>query len=195
MSHERIISLYERHARAWDEVRQALTGEERPHFDALVADLSPGASILDLGCGSGVPVARFLIERGLAVTGVDSSGALIALCSERFPAAKWIAADMRALSLGRRFDAVLAWHSFFHLSPNDQRAMFPVFARHAAPGALLVFTSGDEEGVAIGEWQGEPLYHASLSQQEYRELLTDNGFEVLGFTGGGPSVWRARFRG
>ena len=40
--------------------------------------------------------------------------------------------------------------------------MFPRFAAHAQPGAPLMFTSGSEAGEAIGEWQGEPLYHASL---------------------------------
>jgi hypothetical protein len=104
---------------------------------------------------------------------------------------------MRNLDLGRRFDGLLAWHSFFHLAADDQRAMFPRFAAHAAPGALLMFTSGPVAGVAMGEWEGEPLYHDSLSQEEYRALLAANGFELLSFTAGmpvadGPSVWLAR---
>src|SRR3954469_1600763 len=77
----------------------------------------------------------------------------------------------RGLSLGQRFDGILAWDSFFHLRPGDQRAMFPVFRDHAAPGASLLFTSGPRAGVAMGEWQGEPLYHASLDPDEYRALL------------------------
>jgi trans-aconitate methyltransferase len=156
--------------------------------------------VLDIGCGGGIPVARDLIGAGFAVTGIDSSPALIALCRERFPQAEWRVADMRALDLGRRFDSLIAWYSFFHLSPDDQRAMFPIFARHAAPRALLTFTSGPVPGVAMGEWQGEPLYHASLAQEEYRALLAANGFEVMRFTAGepiatGPTVWLARRAG
>jgi hypothetical protein len=76
--------------------------------------------------------------------------------------------------------------------------MFPIFAAHAAPGALLMFTSGPLAGVAMGEWQGEPLFHDSLAQEEYRALLASNGFDVLSFTAGepiaqGPSVWLARY--
>lgn len=199
MAHERIIDLYDEHARQWDAVRREATTEERRHLDAFADALLVGASILDIGCGSGVPIAERLIARRFAVTGVDASPALIALCRARFPAAEWRAEDMRHLDLGRRFDALLAWHSFFHLAPDDQRAMFPIFARHAAPGALLMFTCGTEAGVRIGEWQGEPLYHASLAQEEYRALLDANGFDALSFTAGepvaaGPSVWFARFR-
>jgi hypothetical protein len=123
---------------------------------------------------------------------------LIALCGERFPEGRWQVADMRALDLGRRIDGLLAWHSFFHLRADDQRAMFPIFAAHAAPGALLMFTSGPHAGVAMGEWQSEPLFHDSLAQDEYRALLAASGFEVLRFTAGepaapGPSVWLARY--
>jgi hypothetical protein len=86
---------------------------------------------------------------------------------------------MRTLSLARRFDGILAWDSFFHLCPNDQRRMFPIFRDHAAPRAALMFTSGPAHGEAIGSYQGEPLYHASLDAAEYRALLNANGFEVV----------------
>jgi len=200
MAHERIIGLYEEHAGAWDEARRdGPSPQERPHLEAYARALPQGAAVLDIGCGGGVPVARDLIAAGFAVTGADSSPALIARCRERFPAAEWHVADMRRLDLGRRFDGLLAWHSFFHLHAGDQRAMFPIFAAHAAPGALLMFTSGPQAGVAMGEWQGEPLFHDSLAQEEYRSLLAANGFEMLSFTAGepvarGPSVWLARYR-
>ena len=119
---------------------------------------------------------------------------------ERMPSEEWLVCDMRTLDLGRRFDGLLAWHSFFHLCPDDQRAMFARFAAHAAPGAILMFTSGPAHGEAIGEWEGEPLYHDSLAQDEYRSLLAANDFEILRFTAGepiapGPSVWLARRTG
>jgi trans-aconitate methyltransferase len=199
MAHEQIIGLYERTASAWDEARRGGPSPgERPHLQAFAAALPPGASVLDIGCGGGVPVARDLIAAGFNLTGIDSSPALIALCSQRFPGAAWSVADMRALELDRRFEGVIAWHSFFHLRAEDQRAMFPIFAAHAAPGALLTFTSGPVAGVAMGEWQGEPLFHDSLAQDEYRALLAASGFELLHFTAGepiapGPSVWLARY--
>ena len=161
--------------------------------------MRPGDTILDLGCGSGEPVARHLVERGFRVTGVDSSPSLIALCRARMPEQQWLVGDMRALDLGRRFDGILAWYSLFHLHFDDQRAMFSRIADHAREGAPMMFASGPEHGEAIGEWQGEPLYHASLAPDEYRTLLESNGFELLFFRPGvpvadGPSVWLARRR-
>lgn len=196
---QRIVPLYEEHAAAWDELRGDVL-EEREHIDAFLADVRPGGAILDLGCGGGQPVARHLIERGFAVTGLDSAPSLIALCRRRFPDHEWLVGDMRALDLPRQFDGILGWYSMFHLSGDDQRALFPRLAAHAAPGAALCFASGPRHGEAIGEWQGEPLYHFSLSPTEYCALLERNGFEVLSYHAGlpvadGPSVWLARFRG
>lgn len=175
---DRIIRLYEEHAAAWDRQRgRALI--ERPWLDRFAALVSEGGAMLDLGCGAGEPIARWLIERGFAVTGVDSSAALIGMCRERFPAQRWIVADMRTLDLARRFDGLIAWHSLFHLTADDQRALFPRLAAHAAPGAALLFTSGPRAGESIGEWQGEPLYHASLGPAEYEARLAANGFALV----------------
>ncbi|MEJ2459401.1 MAG: class I SAM-dependent methyltransferase, partial [Novosphingobium sp.] len=109
-------------------------------------------------------------------------------------------ADMRKLALGRRFSGLLAWDSFFHLSPADQRDMFARFQAHAAPGAALMFTSGTSEGEAIGELEGDPLYHGSLGAEEYRSLLGGTGFAVIEHVVEDPScgyrtIWLAQQSG
>ena len=174
-AHDRIVGLYEDNAAAWDRMR-GRDLHEAPWLDRFLGQVPAGGSILDIGCGMGEPVARYFAERGYAVTGVDSSASLIAMARSRFPAHRWIAADMRLLDLGCRFDGLIAWHSFFHLSPEDQRAMFARFGAHAKPGSPLMFTSGAEHGETLGEWQNEPLYHGSLDPAEYRALLEANGF-------------------
>jgi hypothetical protein len=63
---------------------------------------------------------------------------MISFCRDRLPDQEWIVGDMRQLALGRRFDGILAWDSFFHLNHDDQRRMFPIFADHAVLGAVLM---------------------------------------------------------
>ena len=104
---------------------------------------------------------------------------------------------MRTLALGERFDVLVAWDSFFHLPMDDQRGMFEIFARHAAPGARLVFTSGPVAGEAVGDLFGDALFHASLDADEYRSLLGTNGFQLITHTVedpecGGHTVWVAQ---
>jgi predicted TPR repeat methyltransferase len=192
----RIVSLYERHARTFDRER-GKNLFERGWLDRFRAVVGAGASILDIGCGSGEPIARYLIAAGHDVTGVDSSETMIALCRERFPAQSWVVADMRDLNLDRRFNGILAWDSFFHLTQDEQKAMFTVFAEHVASGGALMFTSGPRAGEAIGSYQEEALYHASLDPEDYERLLAAHGFDVIDHvaedaTCGGHTIWLAR---
>jgi SAM-dependent methyltransferase len=200
---DRIIQHYERHARDWDgdRNRNIEPWNDKPWHDRFVAALPRGAAVLDLGCGSGSPVAAFLAEHGLHITGVDSSPTLISLCRERLPDHEWLVEDMRQLELPRKFDGIFAWDSLFHLTPDDQRRMFDVIARHAAQAAVLMFNSGPAHGEGVGSYRGDPLYHASLNPDEYTTLLGGIGFEVIAHTvedwqtGGGRTVWLARGRG
>ena len=196
---ERIVDIYERHADAWVEARLRESSlYEREWLDRFCALVPPSGSVLDLGCGAGEPIARYVSECGCAVTGVDSSPAMIAKFRARLPGQRALVSYMRTLSLGRLFHGILAWDSFFHLSHEDQRRMFPIFRAHAAPHAALMFTSGPAHGEAIGRLEGEPLYHASLDAAEYRNLLEAAGFGVVANvaedkTCGGRTVWLAQF--
>lgn len=186
---EKIIDIYKRHARTYAEDRGSAL-MEKAWLDEFLATLGEHPRVLDIGCGSGDPIARYLISAGARLTGVDSSNELLAMCRTKFPEQSWIEADMRTLSLGRQYDGILAWDSFFHLSPDDQRRMFPIFQDHAAPGSSLMFTSGTSHIEATGEYRGEPLYHASLDPSEYRMLLKTNGFEVTANAVEDPSCGR-----
>jgi cyclopropane fatty-acyl-phospholipid synthase-like methyltransferase len=195
-----IINHYERHATAWDQDRQNAAWNDKVWHDRFIDRLAAGARVLDLGCGSGRPVAQHMADRGLHVIGVDSSPTMISLCRSRLPDHEWIVADMRELSLGRRFDGIVAWDSFFHLGHDDQRRMFAVFAEHASARGALMFNAGPQHGEAIGAYRGAPLYHASLAPGEYEALINQIGFEVIEHAindvqAGGRTAWLCRGRG
>ena len=193
-----IIDLYSRRANDWDADR-GRSLMERAWLDAFLTHVPPDGEVLDLGCGSGEPIAAYLIRHGRRVTGVDAAPGLIDLCRTRFPEQDWRVADMRGLDLGRVFDGLIVWHSAFHLTPADQSGMFAVYARHLAPGGVLMFTSGSAADEGVGEWRGEPLYHGSLSTEAYRGALDEAGFDLEAHRTddrdcGGATVWLSRRR-
>jgi SAM-dependent methyltransferase len=197
MTPDAIIPTYQRYAARFDALRDRGLFE-RPWLDAFAALVPPGGAVLDLGCGMAEPIAAHLIAQGFQLTGLDSAPGMIALCRARFPAHRWLVGDMRAPPLTAGFDGIIAWNSFFHLTAEDQRAMFRHFAALAAPGAALLFTSGPRAGTAIGALEpGVPLFHASLDPEEYRALLAAQGFAVVRHIAEDPdcnrhTVWLAR---
>jgi SAM-dependent methyltransferase len=197
---DNVIDLYNRHAHAWVGTRlREPQLYERGWLEQFCDIIGAGGSVLDMGCAAGEPIATYLVKHGYSVTGVDSSKAMIELFRARLPDQEAVVADMRTLSLERVFPGILAWDSFFHLKHDDQRRMFPIFRAHAAPRAALMFTSGSAHGEAIGQLEGEPLYHASLDPTEYRQLLDSSGFDVAAAVSedqscGGRAIWLAQRR-
>ncbi len=195
---EDVLDIYQAGALDFAATRSR-TLYERRWLDRALAR-APGRSVLDLGCGFGLPIDSYLIDRRCTVTGVDGAGAMLRLFERALPRAEAIHADMRGLWLDRKFDLILAWNSLYHLSPDDQRAMFETFARHAHERTVLLFTSGPDAGEGVGIVGGRPLYHASLSPQEYRGHFAENGFEEVDFVPEDPdcqghSIWMARYVG
>jgi 2-polyprenyl-3-methyl-5-hydroxy-6-metoxy-1,4-benzoquinol methylase len=194
---DEIISVYGRHAHAWASARAQQRAEEK-WLSRFLQLVESNAEVLDVGCGPGVPIARYLVEHGHSVHGIDASPEMLTLFRQNLPSSHATLADMRDVHLGRTFGGLLAWDSFFHLTAVDQRPMFATFREHSRPGTALMFTSGPASGEAIGNLEGEPLYHASLDGDEYRELLCDHGFVVVDYVAedpecGGHTVWLAQF--
>lgn len=163
----------------WFDDARTKTLMEKEYLDLALTYLKSGASILDLGCGTGEPIAKFFIEHGMKVTGIDGSPKMIALCKQRFPEMEWQLSDMRKINLNRKFDAVIAWNSLFHLPRDDQRRMFSFFKQYLNDGGLLLFTSGVKDGEIYGMMDDQSFYHASLNLDEYQKLLTEYGFGLL----------------
>ncbi len=143
------------------------------------ASLPPGSSVLDLGCGSGEPIARAFADAGHEIFGVDASPTMIAAFRERFPRAV-VACEAVETStfFGRSFDAVVAWGLLFLLPEEEQRRFFPRVAAALRVGGWLFFTSP----VQRCAWNDVSTGRASLSLggEAYRELLRASGFDVVG---------------
>ncbi|MEZ2603299.1 class I SAM-dependent DNA methyltransferase [Kluyvera intermedia] len=175
---QQILSLYQRHTEAFARLRSCSLFE-KAWLDKFIRIAGKPGHILDIGCGTGQPIAAYFIDQGLQVTGVDGTPAMLEHARAHLPDQRWIQQDMRQLALDETFEGLIAWDSFFHLTQDDQRSMFGIFARHSKVGSALMFTSGPADGIAMGQFEGEPLFHASLAPQEYRALLATHGFAVL----------------
>ena len=173
--HARTTEIYEAEANAWD-LHRSRSLTERPWLDKFASVINPRGEILDVGCGGGEPIARYFIERNFTLTGIDAALAMIDIAQTRFPAMTWIQMDMRELNLGQIFDGIVAWDSFFHLNPEEQRLTLRLFFNHLKPDGALLLTVGHEAGEVLGQVEGKKVYHSSLEPTEYKSILFGAGF-------------------
>ncbi|WP_338868836.1 class I SAM-dependent methyltransferase [Myxococcus stipitatus] len=151
-----------------------------PEVAALAASLPAGASVLDVGCGTGLPLTRVLLEHGCHVVGVDSSRELLARFQANFPHVPVVCAPIQSCELqGRMFDAAIAWGVLFHLNHEEQAQAIANIASALRPGAVFLFTSGDVHGSTDGApMNGVAFRYHSYSVDGYRELLRARGLTL-----------------
>jgi SAM-dependent methyltransferase len=139
-------------------------------------------SILELGCGPGVPITRLLLDQGAHVLANDISPEQIRLAkaANRSPRATFVPGDMAALSLpAAGFDGVVCFFTLFHLPRAEQGPMLAKIYEWLKPGGLLVcnFATFDEEEI-YGEMMGHGIFWSGFGVEGNREMLTDVGFEI-----------------
>ena len=104
--------------------------------------LPAGATVLDLGCGSGVPITSALIDCGLTVYAVEASPSLLSAFQQRFPEVPVECSPVEDSSFfGRTFDGVVAWGLMFLLAPATQLNLIHKVAAALRPGGRFLFTS------------------------------------------------------
>ena len=184
---EDLQGVYDRQAERFDAERSRSLFEAR-WLARFTAALMPGGHILDLGCGTGEPIARWFLAEGFRLTGVDFSHGMLEIARRRWPEGDWRQSDMRTLDLPERFDGIISWNAFFHLTQDEQRATIPRLARHLRPGGTLLLTVGDRAGEVGGHVGGEAVFHASLSPASYATCLEEAGLRLTGFLARDPDA-------
>ena len=174
---------YDRACAAWADIRHAAPVNRC--VAELAGSLPPGGRVLDIGCGTGEPIAAWLAGQGFAVTGIDASPCMIARAQAlALPGARFMQRDVLDYRPDAPFDAAIAFDSLWHVPQERQAELYPLLRAWLRPGGLLLFTHGCTDGTVQGEMLGETFYYAALSAGRVRELLAENGFEVLSFVQG-----------
>jgi SAM-dependent methyltransferase len=140
----------------------ATSAEDLSRYTGWVAELAallrPGARVVDLGCGAGIPATRELAGHGLQVIGVDFSAVQLRRARRLVPAARLIQADMTALQLRpASADAVVSLYALIHVPLADQQALFPRIRDWLRLGGYFLAIVG------AGRWTGtEPYLGADM---------------------------------
>jgi len=148
----------------------------------LTKRLRPGARVLDLGCGNGIPVASELAKR-FAVTGVDLSPVQIERARSLVPGARFVCEDMtRVVFEPASFDAVTAFFSIINVPVAEQPGLIESVARWLEPGGWFLAILGRTAWTGTERnWrgvQGATMYWSTTDVATYRSWFVNAGFSI-----------------
>lgn len=156
---------------------QAVNGIGSSTARAWARTFNKGSIILDLGCGTGIPVTNILLEAGLNAYAVDASPKMVEAFRKNFPDVPVACESVeRSSFFDRSFDGIIAVGLMFLLPEETQRALIPKMAAALDPGGKLLFTAP----LVKVEWKDimTEKDSRSLGAEQYRALLSASGLSI-----------------
>ena len=153
---------------------------EKKYIDLLMQYLQSKSHVLDVGCGSGYPIADYLLKNDFQVTGIDASKELLKIAKKNCPLMKCVYGDIRSVSIKEKYDAIIEWWCLFHLSKQDQIKMIARFSTWLKKDGILEFTTGDYEYEGSdNQMLNQELDFYSCDPELYEQALKEQGFKLL----------------
>ncbi len=163
------------------------------YVDKVLEGLQPRARVLDLGCGTGNLIAKYIVQRGYQVIGVDQSKKMLEIAKKVVPEAELIHSDMVEIQFTDKFAAAVAWDSVFHVERKHHSVIYRKLANSLEIGGRLLLSVGgldsgssvagsscDDSGVEgfTSEMFGHTFFYSGYEPQVARKLLEAEGFEI-----------------
>jgi cyclopropane fatty-acyl-phospholipid synthase-like methyltransferase len=122
--------------------RTRLQSKEVQYLGLLLAPLRPSSTVLDLGCGTGHPIASHIASHGHRIVGVDGSAAMLRFARHRLPAHRGVHDRMETVEFTESFDAAVCWDSLFHLPRAEFVPVIRKLHGWLVPGGRVMISSG-----------------------------------------------------
>jgi ubiquinone/menaquinone biosynthesis C-methylase UbiE len=169
---------YDKIALEYNAARHQFKNEKELEY--FISLLPAGAKILDAGCGAGMPVAKFLVEHGFSVTGIDFSINMLKLARQQVPEAEFLEGDMTQLTFpDSSFDGIISLYAIIH-NPKEKHALiYQNFYRVLKQGGILFFSTGADEWEGTDDYMGTTMFWSHPKRETSLSLVKQTGFEII----------------
>jgi len=150
-------------------------------LDSLRPLLPQSGRVVDLGCGSGVPITRYFATRGYQVEGYDLSPAMLDIARREVPEAAFTETRIEDVALEpKSVDLILSFFAIIHVPREEHAGLFGRMWTWLRPGgmALLSLGTSDNPSGFEPDWHGAPMAWSHFDADTSLKLLRDAGFKI-----------------
>ncbi|MBD3189356.1 MAG: methyltransferase domain-containing protein [Candidatus Heimdallarchaeota archaeon] len=174
----------------YDKVAEVYLETRREHMERmeemllipeLTARLPENAQVLDAGCGSGIPITKFLSQT-FEVTGVDISPRQIELAKQLVPKADFYCHDVTEILFPDNYlDGIICYHVMTHIPREEQKGIITNFYRMLKSGGIILINFGllDNPGTVVDDYFGVKMYWSSYDVETNLQMMKDVGFDII----------------
>lgn len=164
----------------WAAARATFFGREREYLDTLLSAAPLGTTILDLGCGTGRPMAEHIVAQGRRVLGVDQAQALLEIARDHLPTERWVLSTMQAFEPDEPCHGALLWDSLFHVPRHEHEPILRKVVGALPSGARLMLTVGGSAHPAFTDTMfGQTFSYDSNTPEESEQILACLGCRIV----------------
>ncbi|MFX1513336.1 MAG: class I SAM-dependent methyltransferase [Promethearchaeota archaeon] len=178
------MDFIELNKKAWDSIAEkdkvinVYVGKNQNLLLKLFIEKLPeNATVLDLGCGYGIPITKKLVECGFRVIGIDFSKAMIEKARRNVPQAIFFQNSMTDISFNDEFDGIVSSFSMLCLDPMNFRVTCSKIRNALKIGGFLILflnepsPEGHREEDNITTVLGEQMYSRPYTENEIRDAF------------------------
>ncbi len=169
--------------KAWDKIGSKVAspyikkGKYKSMFNLFCKKLDKGSEVLDIGCGSGLPVTRELVNKDFRVTGVDISNSMIRVAKKNVPQAKYVRSSMTDIKFKDKFDGIVSSYSMICLDPKNFKKSARKVVEALRQRGFFFLALNEPSCPGDGGFEtviGQKMYVRSYTEKEIRSIFKDN---------------------
>lgn len=156
--------------------------QSKPLLLKFLRYLPKSSKVLDLGCGAGIPVSKFLADKGCKVVGIDFSDGMLKLARKNVHAAGFIKMNITKMKFKENsFDGAVSFYAIIHIPRKYHPKIYRNLHKMLKPGGVLFAnasgTSTWEE--TAKDYMGVPMFWSFYHPRITLKLIRKAGFQVI----------------
>ncbi|MBI4163645.1 MAG: class I SAM-dependent methyltransferase [Candidatus Aenigmarchaeota archaeon] len=185
------MNILKLNKKAWDTIGVKAASNYIKHkkylevFNLFCNKLAKGCSVLDFGCGPGLPFTKELVKKGFKVTAIDISDTMIKEAKTNVPQAKYIRVSMTDIDFEEKFDGVFSGYTMLCLDPKNFEMAAKKAVRSLRPGGFFFLAlnepppEGHDEKESYTEIMGQKMYSRPYTESEVRKVFSRLDMKII----------------